>query len=697
LPFDNTRRRELDAAPGPDWAGLEAAVARFASAHPFLLFDAEALPRLRRRAEAWLAARWAELSVPLAAAAPAGRAAIKRRARRLINLAFVAVAGEPKLAIPALAAARAALGEFAAAPSWKERPVIRSFLDCAEIAVAVALAYDWLFDALSGEERRVIENAVCRNVLEPALAAFEDPALLWPRRRDNCTIVSNSGILVAALSVLPLHRPLAAAVLRHCLESSWNVLAALAPDGAWREGLSYWSLAMRYAGLMVAALESALGDSFGLAERPGLACTGDFALHAAGPFGAAFNFGDSEQHFDCGALAWFAHRYRRPIDGWLCGEVAGWQLPFAAIWPNPGGASPAALALPTGKVFHGADLACFRNTWSGAAEAGAVYIAIKGGNLAARIGTAPPPPEEILLHAQADAGTFVVDGARHRWIVDLGADDYDLPGYFDHGADGRSGRRWQYYRTQAWGHNTLTIGGRGQLPNSPATIVGSSVEGDCKWVIFDLSPAYGAPPGTIRRGAALIGRQVVIQDELGPAVEGEIVWRLHTPGEPVALSGSLARFRLGGDRLAAHILEPPAARFRLSPPPPPRAYAVADPQLLHGRSPADERPISELPRRADSGEGRATGAPIRRLEIVVPAGTARITVLLLPDCDGGEAVLPVAPLDHWLARRPLRLTGVPRRGCRARRRTAPPAINGCRKVGAIQTALNSNGTTGQSY
>ena len=42
---------------------------------------------------------------------------------------------------------------------------------------------------------------------------------------------------------------------------------------------------MRYAGLMVAALESALGDSFGLADRPGFAQTGDLALHAVGRLG----------------------------------------------------------------------------------------------------------------------------------------------------------------------------------------------------------------------------------------------------------------------------------------------------------------------------------------------------------------------------------------------------------------------------
>ncbi len=638
--------------------------------HPYLLFHKEALSEVRRLAATnEQLIRYSAKLLPGIASAPTPsepRAVIKRRARRLINTAFIALTGEPALADAALSATRDTLRQFAAAPTWKERPVIRSFLDCAEIAVAVALAYDWLYDALPAPERGAIEASIRRNVLMPALAAYRDPSLLWPRRRDNCALVSNAGILVAALSLLPLDRASTAELCRHGLTSSWNIFSGLAPDGAWREGLSYWSLAMRYAGLMMAVLESTLGCSFGLADLPGFAQTGDFALHAAGPFGAAFNFGDSEQRYDILSLAWFAHRFGRPVDGWLLGEGEGWYLPFTTIWPCRERASPATLGLPTAKIFRSTDLACFRNTWSAEREARPVYLAIKGGNVFARLGTKAPPPEEILLHAQADAGTFVVDGARHRWVVDMGSDDYDLPGYFDHGTDGRSGRRWQYYRSQAAGHNTITIADHDQLPNSPATIIGSNVEGENNWVVLDLSLAYGRPAGTIRRGAALLGRQIVIQDEIDPGLCSEITWTAHTAAEPVALTGSFARFRAGDDQLDARILEPVGARFALSPPPPLRSFAPADPQLLHGRPAGDSRTVSELPRRADAEDQRAAGPPIRRLQIVLPAGTSRVTVVLLPDCDGDELALPVTPLDHWLARRPVRLTGVPRRGSRAR-------------------------------
>src|SRR5215471_10468679 len=263
----------------------------------------------------------------------------------------------------------------------------------------------------------------------------------------------------------------------------------LAPDGAWPGGPSYWSLAMRYAGLMVAALESTLGDSFGLAERPGLAQTGDFALHAVGPFGAAFNFGDSEPRFDLAPLAWFAHRFRRPIDAELIDRYDGWFLPFTVIWPKRARTRAGGVKVPTGKVFHSNNLACFRNTWSSDPAARPVYLAIKGGNMSGPGARSPPLPEDVFLHSQADAGSFILDGARQRWIIDLGSDDYDLPGYFDHGADNRSGPRWRYYRTHTAGHNSLVIDGRNQIPNARAPIIGNRVDGECKWAVFDLSAA----------------------------------------------------------------------------------------------------------------------------------------------------------------------------------------------------------------
>jgi hypothetical protein len=196
--------------------------------------------------------------------------------------------------------------------------------------------------------------------------------------------------------------------------------------------------------------------------------------------------------------------------------------------------------------------------------------------------------------------------------------------------------------------------GLNQVPNARTPILGSCVEGDCKWVVFDLSAAYGKPAGSVRRGAALIGRQVVIQDEIDPEISDNVVWAIHTSADPDSVVGSVARFRLCDDRFVARILEPGAARFELALPPAPCSFPITDTKALHGRQRADESAlVSELPRRDDQDGKRAAGALIRRLEVPWPRGARRLTVLLLPDYDAEEQAVPVAPLDHWLARRPV--------------------------------------------
>ena len=656
MPFDSVPALEVSQTKIATAKLVETAVAKFETGHPYLLFRKQRIGRIRKLAagNSRLLARLKGSLRQTTLATASGqdpRTLIKHQARGLINISFMALVCEGAEAEDALQASRSVLRELSAAASWRKRPAIKSFLDCAETAVAVSLAYDWLYDKLSDEEREAIESALFQQVLKPALVAYEDPSLLWPRRRDNCALVSNAGILVAALAIFERYRDIATRLVAKSVAASHRSFEAFAPDGAWPEGLSYWSLAIRYASLMVAALESTLGESLGLADRPGFAQTGDFALHTVGPFGAAFNFGDSERQFDISPLAWLAHRYKRPIDGWLLRDYDGWYLPFTTIWGNRPRAGPQTLHLAKGKIFRGTALACFRNTWSSAPKARPVYLAIKGGNALADGHASAGRLEDTMLHIQSDAGSFVLDGAGRRWVIDLGSDDYDLPGYFDHGADNRSGRRWQYYRTQAAGHNTLVIDGRNQIPNAPTPVLGGDVDGECKWVVFDLSAAYGKPYGSVRRGATLIGRQVVIQDEIGPEVSDDVVWAIHTSADPDWIAGAVARFRLGDDRFVARILEPSSACFEMTLPPAPCSFAIGDARPLHGhRSTGEGTLVSELPRRDDRDGKRAVGAMIRRLEVRWPKGARRLAVLLLPDCDTEDPVLPVTSLDHWLAR-----------------------------------------------
>ena len=67
-------------------------------------------------------------------------------------------------------------------------------------------------------------------------------------------------------------------------------------------------------------------------------------------------------------------------------------------------------------------------------------------------------------HSHLDLGTFVLDALGQAWALDLGSDDYNLPGYFGK-------QRWNYYRLRTEGHNTLTIEGENQNPEARAHLL----------------------------------------------------------------------------------------------------------------------------------------------------------------------------------------------------------------------------------
>ena len=490
--------------------------------------------------------------------------------------------GEAKWAARATAEMHAA----AAFSDWNPS----HFLDVAEMSHALAVGYDWLFDVLSDGDRAAIKQALVEKGLRPAEQAYRQKAW-WAENPFNWNNVCNGGLAAAALAVADEEPELTRFVLVRAISGLPKALASYAPDGAWSEGPGYWGYATKYTVLAFAALESALGTDFGLSTLPGLAEAGVFRLQGAGPTGLFFNFADAgERSGDEPALFWLARRYDNPLLAWGAREAAAGRSTAAdLLWYDPrgsiellvpGGAPPqqsggtpnrpAGVSEAPGEEqvarvgldarYQAAHLAFFRSAWT---DPKALYVGLKGGDNKAN-------------HSHLDLGTFVLDALGQRWALDLGPDDYDLPGYFE-SPQRPTSRRWTYYRLRTAGHNTLTLDGQNQDPTAAAPLVafGSSPAGG--FAIADLSAAY-APSGgkRVRRGIAVIdGRsRVLVQDELEAARPVEVGWALHTRADvAVGGRGDQATFTQGGARLEARLLSPAGARFAVEPvtiPPPQR-------------------------------------------------------------------------------------------------------------------------------
>jgi hypothetical protein len=159
-----------------------------------------------------------------------------------------------------------------------------------------------------------------------------------------------------------------------------------------------------------------------------------------------------------------------------------------------------------------------------------------------------------------------MDALGTRWAADLGADDYDLPGYWDSGAEGN---RWKYYRLNNWSHNTLVLNGHLQDAAVVTMISRTDLSDSSPFGIVDLSAAYSRDAISLRRGAALLDDSgVLIQDEItwrADSKERAVRWQMMTDAE-IALGGAEATLTKNGKYLRARILSPQGAGFAVASP-----------------------------------------------------------------------------------------------------------------------------------
>jgi hypothetical protein len=145
--------------------------------------------------------------------------------------------------------------------------------------------------------------------------------------------------------------------------------------------------------------------------------------------------------------------------------------------------------------------------------------------------------------------------------VDLGADNYNMPGYFGN-------QRWNYYRLRTEGHNTLTLNGENQAPSAKALIVKFESSEDKASATADLKAAYPNVNKYLRTVSLINRREVIITDDIEATEPVGVTWHLHTPAN-VEISGrtavpsvpsqaqdSRAWLTQNGDKLRMEVLEP---------------------------------------------------------------------------------------------------------------------------------------------
>jgi len=518
--------------------------------HPYLFFTPEDVPGLLEKAKQGPASgMWARLKARadrLVEGDPrewtAGTSFWDNSARaRALGLVY-ALTREVKYAQRALPEVEAVLGSDAWLMAKGEA------LRTAEAICGLALAYDWLYDALSDDLRKRIREAVIRDGIEPIIAATERGEwwTAWYRCNWGSVIYGQAG--VAALALLA-DDPRAADWAGLFARKIWHYTYSLGPDGGWGESGSYATYAWFRAVLLMDALKRVTGGWSNLFDNPNLPHLAQWFTALLQPDGSSFvpfsNCGRGTS--DAGTiLRRLAREYRDGHAQWFADRMAerrdGIDV-FGFLWCDPSLEPVAPADLPRATLFRSVDWAMLRSAWG---DPQAVLFALKGG-------------QRDWDHQHHDTNHFVLYAYGRPLIVDL------------------------LYPHNIWGcqteaHNTIMVNGKNQ--RGRVHVAGNRGHPDHRGVISELveAPWYARLVGDAslayeqeevksfmrevmylrKASAADPPDYFVLFDDLDATTPAQLDWLLHSYGQ-MAVEGS--RITISQDDAAVDVTLVAPERF----------------------------------------------------------------------------------------------------------------------------------------
>ncbi len=442
-------------------------------------------------------------------------------------------------------------------------------LAVSELAYGFGIAYDWMYDAFTPDQRKIMRSAICEKGFGAARLMYKGQNV--PKVNDNFIKASNNfGAVVngalgcAAIAIMKEDSDTGNELVKGALVP-FNKWATdyINPDGVGNEGPMYWSYAMSYAVKFLSALSVFKEGDFIIANMSGFKKTITYAHHETGPTGLTFNYSDSNtKPLKSYCLYWLADKYNDPTIGWLAENVKNLKNEeenedeeeisslFDLLWAQPEKYSPLTeIQLSPTKVMHGKmELAFFRSEWN---NPNAMYFALKGG-------------DARLNHGHLDLGTFVLESQGVRWAIDQGIGSYNWPDYFNGDKSDKEGTRWTYYKTRAEGHNAFVINPdllADQCFGRASFIASSEMKGN-SFATLDMSEIYTKWAKSAYRGAKFDGKSVVLQDEVDMKVPSQYYWSMHTLASiKIGKGGKSAILKQNGKSLYVECLSPANAVF----------------------------------------------------------------------------------------------------------------------------------------
>jgi hypothetical protein len=490
------------------------------------------------------------------------------------------------------------------------------FLDVAEMTMAMAIGYDWLYDQLSPASRTAIKEAILKKGIEPSLDTKYNS---WLKAEHNWNQVCNAGMTYGAMAIYEDQPDLAKQIINRAIGTIVLPMADYAPNGAYPEGYGYWGYGTSFNVMFISAVEKLFGKDFGLSQKPGFLQTAAYLENMTGPSGKPFNYSDAGGSGGLQpAMFWFANKQKDPTLLWVEKSrlinsqpkslIGDRLLPAIMLWSA--GTHMDKITAPASGMWVGKGknpVALMRTSWT---DPAAIFVGMKGGSVSVN-------------HAHMDIGSFVMEADGIRWAMDFGMQEYESLESKGIKLFGRTqdAQRWTVFRYTNLVHNTLTVNNQHQRVEGYAPITASSAAPAFMHAITDISAVYKGALAKADRGIAIVNKAyVVVQDEVEPLNEETTIrWTLLTPATVTITGNNQATLTKDGKKLVLEVTAPGKLTMKTWSTDPPNTYDAPNP-----------------------------GTTLTGFEVVIPANTkATITVALKPGKAAGKPIDKVPQLSNW--------------------------------------------------
>lgn len=450
------------------------------------------------------------------------------------------------------------------------------FLDTGEMCAGVGIGYDWLYNEMSEEQRKIVENAIVENGLKPGLEEL-DPYSEASRTGfrfchkygiDNRSINSNyvqnwvaicfGGLTMGALAVGDTNPDIMGDFISKIFPSVSDLLFTYGFDGACTEGPMYWQYANPYLAYLSAGLTSALGSDYGLFDLPGFVNMMEFEDSLSAPTGV-LNYDATEEGvaYNPYFMLWAAKRFNRPdlLNKYLNRPFTDVKdslgSPLTLVWYNPDWYDPDFKRQRKEMYMRETEFATMSTQGYGEND---MFVALRGKPSTSSLGP-------------TDGGSFILDALGVRWSRDPGK---TLEDYYTNVLATRDA----YYTNRAEGHSTFVVNPHYgvQQARARAAVIDKAQWGNTKrFAITDMTKLYEfVGVNSAKRGIMMDSSRhyVTVRDEVKSDEPMNYYWFMQLRADidvEISKDGKTATLYSKGKKLSAQILSQENYKFEIGP------------------------------------------------------------------------------------------------------------------------------------